>query len=106
MITYNATPPLCCRIGTRCMLDGLGLFVAGTEKSVGVLVKDARDIGGTAGCAVAGRGEMKVPANLAARVLGTAGHAHDWDDTQATADPAHVYGLLTHPTIPPLARRW
>ncbi|MBD3765402.1 MAG: MmgE/PrpD family protein [Rhodobacterales bacterium] len=36
------------------------------------------------------------------RVLGTAGHAHDRDDTQVSHDPAHVYGLLTHPTIPPL----
>jgi 2-methylcitrate dehydratase PrpD len=39
---------------------------------------------------------------VAARVLGTAGHAHDWDDSQVSTDPAHVYGLLTHPTIPPL----
>ena len=40
---------------------------------------------------------------MAARVLGTAGHAHDWDDSQVSTDPAHVYGLLTHPTIPPLS---
>jgi 2-methylcitrate dehydratase PrpD len=40
---------------------------------------------------------------MAARVLGTAGHAHDWDDSQVSIDPAHVYGLLTHPTIPPLS---
>jgi 2-methylcitrate dehydratase PrpD len=39
---------------------------------------------------------------MAARVLGTAGHAHDWDDSQVSFDPAHIYGLLTHPTIPPL----
>jgi 2-methylcitrate dehydratase PrpD len=39
---------------------------------------------------------------MAARVLGTAGHAHDWDDSQVSYDPAHVYGLLTHPTIPSL----
>ena len=45
----------------------------------------------------------KVPAPMAARVLGTAGHAHDWDDSQVSIDPAHVYGLLTHPTIPPLS---
>jgi 2-methylcitrate dehydratase PrpD len=44
-----------------------------------------------------------VPAPVAARVLGTAGHAHDWDDTQVSRDPRHIYGLLTHPTIPPLA---
>jgi 2-methylcitrate dehydratase PrpD len=36
-------------------------------------------------------------------VLGTAGHAHDWDDTQVSHDPAHVYGLLTHPSVPPLS---
>jgi 2-methylcitrate dehydratase PrpD len=35
-------------------------------------------------------------------VLGTAGHAHDWDDTQVSHDPAHIYGLLTHPSVPPL----
>ena len=39
---------------------------------------------------------------MAARVLGTAGHAHDWDDSQVSVDPDHIYGLLTHPTIPPL----
>jgi 2-methylcitrate dehydratase PrpD len=49
-----------------------------------------------------GRGSLKIPASMAARVLGTAGHAHDWDDSQVSKDPAHVYGLLTHPTIPPL----
>ena len=49
------------------------------------------------------RGNVKVPAPMAARVLGTAGHAHDWDDSQVSVDPAHVYGLLTHPTIPPLS---
>ena len=35
-------------------------------------------------------------------MLGTAGHAHDWDDTQVSHDPRHVYGLLTHPSVPPL----
>src|SRR5260370_25021090 len=40
---------------------------------------------------------------MAAREVGTAGHAHDWDDSQVSTDPAHVYGLLTHPTIPPLS---
>ena len=49
------------------------------------------------------RGKTKIPAPAAARVLGTAGHAHDWDDSQVSTDPAHVYGLLTHPTIPPLS---
>ncbi|HWA48305.1 MAG TPA: MmgE/PrpD family protein [Dongiaceae bacterium] len=101
--SYDKLPDEAVRIARRCILDGLGLFVAGfDEESVEVLVKDARDIGGRPDALLLGAGDLKVPANLAARVLGTAGHAHDWDDTQATSDPAHVYGLLTHPTIPPL----
>ena len=40
---------------------------------------------------------------MAARVLGTAAHAHDWDDSQVSVDPDHVYGLLSHPTTAPLS---
>jgi 2-methylcitrate dehydratase PrpD len=92
------------RIGTRCLLDGLGLFVAGSqEDSVKLLIEEAEEQGGRPDALLLGRGHAKVPAPTAARVLGTAGHAHDWDDSQVSLDPAHVYGLLTHPTIPPLA---
>ena len=59
-------------------------------------------MGGRPDALLLGRGNKKVPAAIAARVLGTAGHAHDWDDSQVSVDPAHIYGLLTHPTIPPL----
>jgi 2-methylcitrate dehydratase PrpD len=91
------------RVGTRCLLDGLGLFVAGSEEhSVAILIEDAEQMGGRPDALLLGRGATKVPAPTAARVLGTAGHAHDWDDSQVSFDPAHVYGLLTHPTIPPL----
>jgi 2-methylcitrate dehydratase PrpD len=91
------------RIGTRCLLDGLGLFVAGShEHSVKLLIEEAEEQGGRPDALLLGHGDTKVPAPMAARVLGTAGHAHDWDDSQVSLDPAHVYGLLTHPTIPPL----
>jgi 2-methylcitrate dehydratase PrpD len=90
-------------IGTRCILDGLGLYVAGSsEPSVRILVEDALEQGGREEALLLGAGSTRVPAAIAARVLGTAGHAHDWDDSQVSHDPAHVYGLLTHPTIPPL----
>ena len=92
------------RIGTRCLLDGLGLFVAGAEEhTVQLLVEDAQELGGRPDALLLSRGSAKVPAPTAARILGTAGHAHDWDDSQVSVDPAHVYGLLTHPTIPPLS---
>ena len=103
-ITFDAIPAEALRIGTRCLLDGLGLFVAGSEeRAVQLLVEEAEQSGGRADALLLSRGSVKVPAPMAARVLGTAGHAHDWDDSQVSVDPAHVYGLLTHPTIPPLA---
>lgn len=90
------------KIGLRCVLDGLGLYAAGSkERTIGILVEEALQSRGRPEALLIGRLE-KVPAPMAARVLGTAGHAHDWDDSQVSADPAHNYGLLTHPTIPPL----
>jgi 2-methylcitrate dehydratase PrpD len=103
-VGFKTIPAAAVRIGTRCLLDGLGLFVAGSEEhSVRILIEEAEEIGGKPEALLLGRGPKKVPAFMAARVLGTAGHAHDWDDSQVSLDPAHVYGLLTHPTIPPLS---
>ena len=102
-VSYDAIPAEALRIGTRCLLDGLGLFVAGSaERSAQILADEAEAMGGKPETLLLRRGAVKVPAPMAARVLGTAGHAHDWDDSQVSNDPAHVYGLLTHPTIPPL----
>lgn len=89
-------------IGKRCIIDGLGLYAAGSEEhSLEILVAEAQEMGGREDALLLGT-QTKVPAPMAARVLGTAGHAHDWDDSQVSIDPAHIYGLLTHPTIPPL----
>jgi 2-methylcitrate dehydratase PrpD len=102
-VRFADIPAEAMRIGTRCLLDGLGLFVAGSEEhSVRLLIEEAEQTGGRPDALLLGRGNKKVPAAMAARVLGTAGHAHDWDDSQVSLDPAHIYGLLTHPTIPPL----
>lgn len=101
--TYADLSPEALRIGRRCIVDAVGLYLAGSqEHSVRILVEDALDQGGRADAALPAAGPTKVPAALAARVWGTAGHAHDWDDTQVSNDPSHVYGLLTHPTVPPL----
>lgn len=103
-VSYEDLPSEALRIGKRCMVDTLGVMIAGcSEHSVHILVEDAVDQGGKAEALLLGGGERKAPAALAARVLGTAGHAHDWDDTQVSLDPAHVYGLLTHPSVPPLS---
>jgi 2-methylcitrate dehydratase PrpD len=102
-VSFADIPAEAMRIGTRCLLDGLGLFVAGSEEhTVQILADEAEAAGGRAEALLLGRGNKRVSAPMAARVLGTAGHAHDWDDSQVSLDPAHIYGLLTHPTIPPL----
>src|SRR5438093_3393185 len=102
-VSFADIPTEAMRIGTRCLLDGLGLFVAGSEEdSVRLVVEEAGQIGARKDALLLSRGATRVAAPVAARVLGTAGHAHDWDDSQVSTDPAHVYGLLTHPTIPPL----
>ncbi|ADH88898.1 MmgE/PrpD family protein [Ancylobacter novellus DSM 506] len=101
--TYDDLPAEALDIGRRCIVDALGLYLAGSrEPSVRILIEDALDQGGRADAPLPAAGKRRVPAPLAARVWGTAGHAHDWDDTQVSHDPAHVYGLLTHPTVPPL----
>lgn len=102
-LRYEDIPADAIRIGLRCVMDAMGLYVAGSEEhSVHILIDDARETGGREDALLLGGSGLKVPVALAARILGTAGHAHDWDDTQVSVDPAHVYGLLTHPTIPPL----
>ncbi|MEZ2128045.1 MULTISPECIES: MmgE/PrpD family protein [unclassified Sinorhizobium] len=101
--TYADLPDEALAIGRRCMVDTVGLYLAGSqETSVRILIKDALAQGGRGDAPLPGAGPKKVPAALAGRVWGTAGHAHDWDDTQVSHDPGHVYGLLTHPSVPPL----
>ncbi|QFT83873.1 MmgE/PrpD family protein [Halomonas sp. THAF12] len=102
-VRFENIPDEAVRIGIRCVLDGVGLFVAGSEEhTVQMLAEEAAETGGRADALVLGQRGIKAPMAQAARVLGTAGHAHDWDDSQVSKDPAHIYGLLTHPTIPPL----
>ena len=102
-VTFDDIPAEALRIGTRCMIDGFGLYVAGSDHETAVIQASiANEAGGKEQAWLLGYGDKKVPSPLAARVLATAGHAHDWDDSQVSLDPDHVYGLLTHPTIPPL----
>src|SRR5918999_4923725 len=74
-VTFNVIPAEALRIGTRCLLDGLGLFVAGSEEhSVQILVEEAEQMGGRKDALLLSRGDAKIPAPVAARILGSAGH--------------------------------
>lgn len=101
---FSDYPAEAIRIARRCVLDGLGVMLAGSDQECTRIVrefglKNGQDSGATA----FGKDPVKLPAAFAALVNGTAGHAMDWDDTQLSTTPDRTFGLLTHPTIPPLA---
>lgn len=90
--------------GRRCVTDGVAVMLAGTTEPCSRIVR--RQIaaqGGAPEAAVFGTGGRRAPATLAARANGTAGHAMDFDDTQLSNAPDRIFGLLTHPTVAPLA---
>jgi 2-methylcitrate dehydratase PrpD len=91
-------------LAKRCIIDGLGVMLAGSttpaRRILGAYVRST----GTAGEATAvGPEPMRVSAGTAALLNGLSGHALDFDDTQLATSADRIFGLLTHPTIPPLS---
>jgi 2-methylcitrate dehydratase PrpD len=96
-------PPDASEIAKRCIIDGLGVMLAGSAQPVGEILAEHAHATTTATAAtVFGNEPFKTSMSLAALVNGTSGHALDWDDTQLATSPDRIFGLLTHPTIPPL----
>jgi len=103
-LTFRDLPGEALRIAKRCILDGLGLMFAGSDQACTTIVKrQSMALGKVPEATALGSEATKLAAPLAALINGTAGHAMDWDDTQLSVTPDRIYGLLTHPTIPPLA---
>ncbi|CUH62320.1 2-methylcitrate dehydratase [Thalassovita gelatinovora] len=103
-LSYDDIPEHTRHIAKRCIIDGLGVMLAGTEQEA--LTVAERYLGATGATPVArpvGNKAMKVSPQQAAFWNGLAGHAMDWDDTQVAEGPDRPYGLLTHPTVPPLS---
>ncbi len=103
--TFEALTPEDLRIARRCVLDGLAVSLGGSEQpGMAPLNSYIHRLGGVAEAPLLGHDpDAKVPAHLAAVWMGTAGHVMDWDDTQLAEGPGRTYGLLMHPTMPPLA---
>lgn len=88
----------------RCIIDGLGVMLAGSTQPAGHIVRHYAATSQALPEATAfGPSPIRTGAAAAALVNGTSGHALDWDDTQLTTTADRIFGLLTHPTIPPLA---
>lgn len=91
-------------LAKQCLVDGFGVILAGSAARGTGIVRDYVRAGKEVGEAtVLGAETFSCRAASAALVNGTAGHALDFDDTQLSSSPDRVFGLLTHPTIPPLA---
>ena len=89
-------------LGTRSVLDGIGLALAGSVAASGQIVKGYLEDLGCAGPATAIGTALTTAPRFAAFANGIAIHADDYDDTQLATKPDRVYGLLTHPTAPVL----
>jgi 2-methylcitrate dehydratase PrpD len=90
-------------IARRCIIDGLGVMLAGATQDVGRILRAHVAESDTRNQAtVFGAATMRTGAASAALVNGTSGHALDWDDTQLATSADRIFGLLTHPTVPPL----
>ena len=91
-------------LAKQCIIDGLGVILAGSAAKGTGIVRDYVRAGKETGESTALGGDpFTCRAASAALINGTAGHALDFDDTQLSSSPDRIFGLLTHPTIPPLA---
>ena len=90
-------------LGKRCIIDGLGVMLAGSTQDAGrILHEHVQGSDPRTSATVFGPRPFKTGPASAALVNGTAGHALDWDDTQLATSADRIFGLLTHPTMPPL----
>jgi 2-methylcitrate dehydratase PrpD len=93
--TLDECPPAALVQVRRAALDTIGVMLAGAGEPAARLVREvARAEGGTPLCTVVGT-RLRTSVTWAALANGTAGHAHDFDDTS--------FALMGHPSVPLLA---
>ena len=91
------------RIAKRCVIDGLGVMLAGSTQDAGRILRGyVRTVDGKPESTAFGPEPFRSGASSAALLNGTSGHALDWDDTQLATSADRIFGLLTHPTVPPM----
>ena len=82
-----AAPPAVLHQAKRCLLDWLGVGLAGSQEPVGAIVRDAAAVlAGNPDAWVLGS-TRRVGAPFAALVNGVSAHVHDYDDTY---NPGHT----------------
>jgi 2-methylcitrate dehydratase PrpD len=102
--SFSDIPSDALTIGRRCIADGVGVMLAGSTTAASEILRaHVREDDSRAEATIVGRDSFRTRAASAALVNATSGHAHDYDDTQLSTAADRIFGLLTHPTIPPLA---
>lgn len=88
----------------RCLVDGIGVAIAGVETDVARKLRGhiqaSRDQGA---CRLFGESSCTTTSAQAALYFGACGNALDWDDVQLPEGEARPFGLLMHGTAPLLA---
>ena len=87
-ITYEALPDEVCELARQCILDYLGVGLAGADDELArILLEELAEAGGKAQAGVIGHA-ARLPALSAALVNGATAHALDYDDVNL-AMPGH-----------------
>src|SRR5215216_2426788 len=87
--------------GKRCLVDGIGVMLAGSTMRGSSVIRDyVRSVSGKRESTAVGADGFKTTAEHAALINAGSGHAMDYDDTQLSTTPDRTFGLLTHPTVP------
>ena len=88
----------------RCLIDGFGVVLAGSTTRGSAILRDyIRTLDEASDATVLAARPFRCGVPAAALANGASGHAMDFDDTQLSSTPDRIFGLLTHPTVPPLA---
>ncbi len=101
---WSEMPSGAVHLAKRCVIDGLGVMLAGSATRGSVTLRDyIRGLDERGEATVFAPDLFRTAAASAALANGASGHALDWDDTQLSSSPERIFGLMTHPTVPPLA---
>jgi 2-methylcitrate dehydratase PrpD len=102
--SMDRMPAEAIRLAKHFIIDGIGVILGGSTTTGSRILRDFVKISAEVHEATAvGREAFGCRASSAALLNGAAGHALDFDDTQLSSAAERIFGLLTHPTVPPLA---
>ncbi len=107
-LTFESLPGAVVHAAKRCLVDGVGVAVAGLETDVAAplktyVIEQSGPGPGKRHARLFGDPSISVQSSQAALYLGACGNALDWDDVQLPEGPGRPFGLLMHATVPLLA---